>query len=95
MTVREILDDPKNEVYGMYIEDIRRFSKRGLVTNTIKPEDRAIESICDIYFYMGTISEKQKEWLIRYANKHKITGTTRVQNKVSINFKTKQTNEKS
>jgi hypothetical protein len=36
-------------------------------------EAPAIRQIMDIFFWMGKISEKQMDWVVKYATKNQIT----------------------
>ena len=70
MNVREIIEGKDFNLRHNYVQTIKKFAKN----RNANQEDRAIVTICDIDFWMGKISEKQTEWLIKYANRNRILG---------------------
>lgn len=72
MNVREILET-NNELQSRYIYEINKFCKERMYANTGDKEAPKIRQILDIFFWMGKISEKQMDWVVRYATKNRIT----------------------
>jgi predicted MPP superfamily phosphohydrolase len=70
MNVREILEGKDSSLKSSYVQTIKKFAKN----RNANQEDKAIVTICDIHFWMGEVSEKQMEWLIKYANRNRIVG---------------------
>jgi len=70
MNVREILEGKDISLRDNYVQTIKRFAKN----RNASQEDKAIVTICDIHFWVGEVSEKQREWLIKYANRNRIVG---------------------
>jgi hypothetical protein len=75
MNVREILET-NNNLRSVYSEAIRNFCKERMYSNSGDKEAPKIRQIMDIFFWMGEISEKQMDWVVRYATKNKITVAT-------------------
>jgi hypothetical protein len=75
MNVREILET-NNDLRSRYAETIRNFCKERMYSNSGDKEAPAIRNIMDIFFWMGEISEKQMDWVVRYATKNRITEAT-------------------
>ena len=75
MNVREILET-NNELRSRYASAIRDFCKERMYAKTGDKEAPAIRNIMDIFFWMGEISEKQMDWVVRYATKNQITVAT-------------------
>lgn len=71
MSVREILET-NNELQMRYIYEINKFCKEQMYANTGDKEAPKIRQIMDIFFWMGKISEKQMDWVVRYATKNQI-----------------------
>jgi hypothetical protein len=75
MNVREILET-NNELQMRYIYEINKFCKERMYAKSGDKEAPAIRQIMDIFFWMGEISEKQMDWVVRYATKNRITVAT-------------------
>lgn len=75
MSVREILET-NNELQSRYIYEINKFCKERIYSKSGDKEAPAIRQIMDIFFWMGKISEKQMDWVVRYATKNQITVAT-------------------
>lgn len=71
-TVREILET-NNDLRSRYADAIRNFCKERMYSNSGDKEAHAIRNIMDIFFWMGKISEKQMDWVVKYATKNQIT----------------------
>ena len=71
MNVREILET-NNELQMRYIYEINKFCKERMYANTGDKEAPKIRQIMDIFFWVGKISEKQMDWVVRYATKNQI-----------------------
>lgn len=71
MSVREILET-NNELQMRYIYEINKFCKERMYANTGDKEAPKIRQIMDIFFWVGKISEKQMDWVVRYATKNQI-----------------------
>ena len=72
MSVREILET-NNELQMKYISAIKKFCVKRMDDKTGDKEAPAIRQIMDIFFWMGKISEKQMDWVVKYATKNQIT----------------------
>jgi hypothetical protein len=72
MNVREILET-NNDLRSRYAQTIRNFCKERMYSNSGDKEAPAIRNILDIFFWMGEISEKQMDWVVKYATKNRIT----------------------
>jgi hypothetical protein len=72
MNVREILET-NNELQMRYIYEIKNFCKERMYAKVDDKEAPAIRQIMDIFFWMGKISEKQMDWVVKYATKNRIT----------------------
>ena len=75
MNIREILET-NNELQSRYIYEINKFCKERMYSNSGDKEAPAIRQIMDIFFWVGKISEKQMDWVVRYATKNQITLAT-------------------
>lgn len=71
MNVRKILET-NNELQMRYIYEIKKFCKEREYADTGDKEAPKIRQIMDIFFWMGKISEKQMDWVVRYATKNQI-----------------------
>ena len=71
-SVREILET-NNDLRSRYADAIRNFCKERMYSNSGDKEAPAIRNIMDIFFWMGEISEKQMDWVVKYATKNRIT----------------------
>jgi len=74
-TVREILET-NNDLRSRYASAIRDFCKERMYAKSGDKEAPAISQIMDIFFWMGEISEKQMDWVVRYATKNQIIEAT-------------------
>ena len=72
MNVREILET-NNDLQSRYADAIRNFCKERMYAKSGDKEAPAIRQIMDIFFWMGKISEKQMDWVVKYATKNRIT----------------------
>ena len=72
MNVREILET-NNDLQSRYADAIRNFCKERMYAKSNDKEAPAIRQIMDIFFWMGKISEKQMDWVVKYATKNRIT----------------------
>jgi hypothetical protein len=72
MSVREILET-NNDLRSRYASAIRDFCKERMYAKSGDKEAPAIRQIMDIFFWMGEISEKQMDWVVKYATKNRIT----------------------
>jgi hypothetical protein len=70
-TVRNILET-NDDLRIKYIRSINEFCKERIANKTGDKEAPAISQIMDIFFWMGEISEKQMDWVVRYATKNSI-----------------------
>jgi len=75
MNVREILET-NNDLRSRYASVIRDFCKERMYAKSGDKEAPAIRNIMDIFFWMGEISEKQMDWVVKYATKNQITMAT-------------------
>jgi hypothetical protein len=75
MNIREILET-NNELRSRYIYAITDFCKERMYAKSGDKEAPAIRQIMDIFFWMGKISEKQMDWVVKYATKNRITVAT-------------------
>jgi rRNA-processing protein FCF1 len=75
MSVREILET-NNDLQSRYADAIRNFCKERMYSKSGDVEAPKIRHIMDIFFWMGKISEKQMDWVVRYATKNQITVAT-------------------
>jgi hypothetical protein len=71
-SVREILET-NNDLRSRYASVIRDFCKERMYAKSGDKEASAIRNIMDIFFWMGEISEKQMDWVVKYATKNRIT----------------------
>jgi len=71
-SVREILET-NNDLRSRYASVIRDFCKERMYAKSGDKEASAIRNIMDIFFWMGEISEKQMDWVVKYATKNQIT----------------------
>ena len=71
-SVREILET-NNDLRSRYINAITNFCKERMHSKSGDKEAPAIRQIMDIFFWMGKISEKQMDWVVKYATKNQIT----------------------
>lgn len=75
LNVRGIFDSDNIELKRDYAYTINQFAKHRTFKKDSTPEDRAIKTITDIYYYAPCkVSIKQVDWMIKYATKFKITG---------------------
>lgn len=72
MNVREILET-NNELQMRYIYEINKFCKERMYAGVADKEAPKIRQIMDIFFWVGKISEKQMDWVVKYATKNSIT----------------------
>jgi hypothetical protein len=73
MNVREILEGNDPQLKHDYSYVINRYARDRAYQKDGTIEDHAIKKITDIYFYKPqSISEKQLDWVIRYATKFRI-----------------------
>jgi hypothetical protein len=86
MNVREIFEGNDPILRRDYSYTIGRFAKDRTFKKDATPEDRAIKTITDIYYYSpDKISSKQVDWMIRYATKFRITGDAKKEMLLKIN----------
>jgi hypothetical protein len=74
-TVRNILET-NDELRVKYNRAISEFCKKRIADKVGDKEAPAILQIMDIFFWMGEISEKQMDWVVRYATKNQIIEAT-------------------
>lgn len=79
MNVRDVLEMKGTYLRNSYVQSIKQFAK----SRNANQEDRSIVTICEINFWVGEISERQNEWLIRYANRNQIKGDIAAANKAA------------
>lgn len=73
MNVREIFEGNDPQLKQNYSYIINRYARDRAFQKEGTLEDHAIKKITDIYFYKPqSISEKQMDWVIRYATKFRI-----------------------
>jgi uncharacterized LabA/DUF88 family protein len=75
MNVRQILET-NNELQMRYIYEINKFCKERMYSESGDKEAPKIRQIMDIFFWVGKISEKQMDWVVRYATKNQIRVVT-------------------